>query len=112
VPFADEETWKRTEEYFVQDQLPFNQAAIAQALFPEAGVNSPNSSNKRRLGQFSALPIGSRVVVNPWTNRVEMLKSQPIPQTSARMAPFEAAPFYPHLRRLDASEKPQNGTPH
>src|SRR5271167_2329874 len=25
VPFADEETWKRTEEFFVQDTLPFNQ---------------------------------------------------------------------------------------
>jgi hypothetical protein len=37
VPFADEETWKRTEEFFVQDPLPFSQVAFAQALFPDFG---------------------------------------------------------------------------
>jgi hypothetical protein len=35
VPFADEQTWKRTEEFFVQDPLPFSQVAFAQALFPD-----------------------------------------------------------------------------
>jgi hypothetical protein len=35
VPFADEETWKRTEESFVQELPPFNQLAFAQALFPD-----------------------------------------------------------------------------
>ncbi|MBV8051183.1 MAG: hypothetical protein JOZ80_08350, partial [Acidobacteriaceae bacterium] len=35
VPFADEEAFKRTEEFFVQDPPPFNQVAFAQSLFPD-----------------------------------------------------------------------------
>jgi hypothetical protein len=87
-----------------------NDFGSRQLVGLEAVVNSPNSLNKSRRDQISALPIGSRIVVNPWTDRVEMLKSEPIPQTSARKAPFEVAPFYPHLTRLDTSEIPQNGT--
>src|SRR5215467_11322809 len=38
VPIADEETWYQgAEKYFVQDPLPFNQLAFAQALFPDFG---------------------------------------------------------------------------
>jgi len=45
VPFADEQTWKRTEEFFDQDPLPFNQIALAQALFPDLDhFDSPNYS--------------------------------------------------------------------
>jgi len=36
-----------------------------------------------------------------------MLKSKPLPLLSkAEKIPFEVTPFYPHLKRLDAPEKP------
>jgi hypothetical protein len=71
-------------------------------------ANKPAKAD--RLDQVSALPMGSRIVVDPWTDRIEMLRSKPVPLLSkAEKIPFEVTPFYPHLRRLDATEKPQNG---
>lgn len=63
-----------------------------------------------RLDQISALPIGSRIVIDPWSNRIEMTKSKPVPLLSkAEKIPFEVTPFHPYLRRLEASERPQSG---
>jgi hypothetical protein len=62
-----------------------------------------------RLDQISALPLGSRIVVDPWSGRIEMRKSKPVPLLSkAEKIPFEVTPFYPYLKRLDAPEKPQS----
>jgi Peptidase family M48 len=62
-----------------------------------------------RLDQISALPLGSRIVVDPWSGRIEMLKSKPVPLLSkTEKIPFEVTPFYPHLKRLDAPEEPQS----
>jgi Peptidase family M48 len=70
-------------------------------------IDSPKPPKKDRLDQISALPIGSRIVVDPWSDRIEMLKNKPVGLTSpAEKIPFEVTPFYPHLKRLDASEKP------
>ena len=81
-----------------------------------AGTEARYGSNKfaksDRLDQVSALPIGSRIVVDPWTDQIQMLKSKPVPLLSkAEKLPFEVTPFYPHLRRLDATEKAQNAAP-
>ena len=63
-----------------------------------------------RRDQISALPIGSRIVVDPWSDRIELLKSRPVRlMSTAEKIPFEVTPFYLHLRRLDAPEKPQSG---
>ena len=77
------------------------------------GMQSRNDAHKLpradRLDQISALPIGSRIVVDPWSDRIEMLKSKPVPLLSkAEKIPFEVTPFYPHLRRFDATRKPQS----
>jgi hypothetical protein len=62
------------------------------------------------LDQVSALPTGSRIVVDPWTDRIEMLTSKPVRLMSkAEKIPFEVTPFYPHLKRLDAPERVQRG---
>lgn len=64
-----------------------------------------------RVDQISALPLGSRIVVDPWSDRIEMLKSKPVRLESAsEKMPFEVTPFFPHLKRLDGQEKPQPGT--
>jgi hypothetical protein len=63
-----------------------------------------------RVDQIPALPLGSRIVVDPWSDRIEMLKSKPVRLESAsEKAPFEVTPFVPHLKRLDG-EKGQLGT--
>lgn len=80
---------------------------------PLVGVQARAVSHKLprpdRLDQISALPLGSRIVVDPWSGRIEMLKSKPVPLLSkAEKIPFEVTPFYPHLKRLDPPEKPQS----
>jgi len=69
-------------------------------------IDSPKPPKKDRLDQLSALPIGSRIVVDPWSDRLEILKNKPLRITSpAEKIPFEVTPFYPYLKRLDAPDK-------
>jgi hypothetical protein len=57
-----------------------------------------------KLDQIAALPLGGRVKLNPWDNRVEMVKAQPVAITSARdKMPFEVTPFFPRLTRYGAN---------
>jgi Peptidase family M48 len=54
----------------------------------------------RKTDQVAALPLGGRVKLDPWSNRVELLKTKPVPLTSAReKMPFEVTPFFPFLTR-------------
>jgi hypothetical protein len=57
-----------------------------------------------KLDQIAALPLGGRVKLNPWDNKVEMVKAQPVAITSARdKMPFEVTPFFPRLARINAT---------
>ena len=60
-----------------------------------------------KIDQISALPIGARLKLDPWSNRVELLKAKPVPLLSAReKMPFEITPFMPFLTRY---QKPGTG---
>jgi hypothetical protein len=53
-----------------------------------------------KLDQIAALPIGARLKLDPWTDRVELIKAAPVPLLSAReKMPFEITPFMPYLTR-------------
>ena len=53
-----------------------------------------------KLDQIAALPLGGRVKLNAWDNKLEMVKAQPVAITSARdKMPFEVTPFFPRLTR-------------
>ena len=57
-----------------------------------------------KLDQIAALPLGGRVKLNPWDDKVEIVKSQPVAITSARdKMPFEVTPFYPRLTRYSTA---------
>ncbi|PYX34674.1 MAG: hypothetical protein DMG80_01305 [Acidobacteria bacterium] len=57
-----------------------------------------------KLDQIAALPLGGRVKLNPWDDKVEMVKAQPVAITSARdKMPFEVTPFFPRLTRYGAN---------
>jgi hypothetical protein len=57
-----------------------------------------------KLDQIAALPLGGRVKLNPWDNKVEIVKAQPVAITSARdKMPFEVTPFFPRLSRYNAT---------
>ncbi len=64
-----------------------------------------------KLDQIAALPLGGRVKLNPWDNKVEMVKAQPVAITSARdKMPFEVTPFYPRLTRYGSNPPVVTGT--
>jgi len=64
-----------------------------------------------KLDQIAALPMGGRVKLNAWNDRVELTKSAPVAITSARdKMPFEVTPFFPRLSRLTTDANPGNAT--
>ncbi|HTZ99043.1 MAG TPA: hypothetical protein VMB02_01855 [Candidatus Aquilonibacter sp.] len=63
-----------------------------------ATVGPPLDADK--LDQVAALPLGARVKVDPWDDRVELLKAKPVALSSAReKMPFEVTPFLLYLTR-------------
>jgi hypothetical protein len=77
----------------------------------QALANSDKPLQMERVDQIAAFPLGSRIAVDPWSDRIEMLKSKPArPDSAAEKMPFEVTPFFPHLKRLDEHANAQNGT--
>jgi hypothetical protein len=54
--------------------------------------------------QMAALPLGAKLVVNPWNGRIELFRSEPL----AALAPYERAELAvtPFMPLLDYAEKP------
>lgn len=62
-----------------------------------------------KLDQFDALPIGSRININPWDDSAEMLKIESVAITSPReKLPFGITPFEPILTRHEPATSIQN----
>jgi Peptidase family M48 len=56
---------------------------------------------------ITALPIGGRVKIDPWGDKLELLKSKPIGNVAEReKMPFEVTPFMPYLTRFGTDAKP------
>jgi hypothetical protein len=69
-----------------------------------AVMNSAPALDVNKLDQIAALPLGGRVKLNPWDNKVELIKTTPVAITSARdKMPFEVTPFFPRLTRIPSS---------
>jgi hypothetical protein len=79
------------------DALPRFASLISQA--------PPLEENK--LDQIAALPLGSRIKVDPWSNQIGMLKNRPVSLLSTReKMPFEVSPFLVYLTRAEAAPPP------
>jgi hypothetical protein len=62
-------------------------------------ANSPKLEITK-TDQIAALPLGSRIKLDPWNDHIEMVKSKPVTLLSAReKMPFEVTPFMPYLVR-------------
>ena len=73
------------------------------------GLSRSGQLQTNRLDQVGALPLGSRIGVNPWSDQIELLKSKPVQlESSAEKMPFEVTPFFFHLKRLDDEHKMQS----
>jgi len=77
-------------------------AFISAKMVSAAPALEPN-----RLDQIAALPLGSRVKLDPWSDRVELMKSKPVALTSpAEKMPLGLAPFFPYLTRTAGAAAP------
>ncbi len=78
-----------------------------QVSFYTQLISSAPALQPEKLDQIAALPIGARIKLDPWSDRVELLKAKPVPLLSAReKMPFEVTPFMPYLTRY---QKPSSG---
>ncbi|HEY4818481.1 MAG TPA: M48 family metalloprotease [Candidatus Acidoferrum sp.] len=77
-----------------------------------AATPTTNADTKKNPQMIAALPIGGRVKLDVWYDRLELIKSKPIGTVAEReKMPFEVTPFMPYLTRYNAdSSKPANAS--
>src|SRR5271168_2545243 len=63
---------------------------------------------KQNPQKIAALPLGGRVKIDPWNDKLELIKSKPVGTVAEReKMPFEVTPFMPYLTRYGTdSTKP------
>lgn len=82
------------------DQIA-NAAALARL---RQYVESAPALEDNKLEQIAALPLGSRVKLNPWNNHLELIQTRPLSLLSPReKMPFEVTPFSLYLTRSEPS---------
>jgi hypothetical protein len=78
----------------IQPKLGNGVMRPAALQVPSTGVEWDNKE------QITALPLGSRIKLDPWTSRVELVRGKPVALISAReKMPFEVTPFVLYLTR-------------
>jgi hypothetical protein len=57
-----------------------------------------------KLDQLAALPLGARVLLDPWTDRVSLIRPSSVAMVSPReKKSFEITPLFPYLTRLNSA---------
>jgi hypothetical protein len=70
----------------------------------EPVVQAAPQLQQKDVQQIAALPLGSRIKLDPWNDRVEMKSMKPVPLYSARdKMPLEVTPVFLNLARVDDS---------
>jgi peptidase M48-like protein len=76
-----------------------------QVIRLSALMTSAPELDEMKLDQIAALPLGGRIKLDPWQDKVEMIKAGAVSYTSARdKLPFELTPFFPRLTRLSMGD--------
>ena len=89
---------------------------LGNGLFQEGHVprlgelaNAAPDLDESKIDQIAALPLGSRVKLNPWNNALSLIKTKPVALLTAKdKMPFHITPFVLHLIRVEAGDT--NGT--
>jgi len=78
-----------------------NSFAASKSVRMASLLDAAPALEAKRLDQIAALPLGGRIKVDPWTDRVELSKAKPVTLTLAReKMEFEITPFFPYLTRV------------
>jgi hypothetical protein len=83
-----------------------NGLAGAAGLLRLAGVSSQAQPREESQSeQLAALPLGSRIRLDPWTNQIALIKTKPVALLSPKeKMPFEVAPLRIYLTRLPSGQ--------
>ncbi|MBV9183180.1 MAG: M48 family metalloprotease [Acidobacteria bacterium] len=75
-----------------------NAMADSKKLRMSALTESAPQLEMNHIEQIAALPLGSRIKVDAWSNQLSLMKPKPLNLLSAReKMPFEITPFFPYL---------------
>ncbi len=105
-------------------QVDARRGALSHLIRSDMGNSLVNASELRmkdlttsapklepqKVTQVAALPLGGRIRVDPWSNRIEINKAKAVQLLTAReKMPFEVTPVFPHLTRIsDEAAAPAN----
>jgi hypothetical protein len=105
-------SWQMTNASLFFQALQSRQKEIPNLISPHLGNRVPGlslasaataSADPKAAGntqKIAALPLGGRVKMDPWNDKLEMIKSKPIGTIAEReKMPFEVTPFMPYLTR-------------
>jgi hypothetical protein len=85
------------------DRVPtnMNMASAQPVAQPPAAATAPvDPKAKGAASPIVALPLGGRVKMDPWSDKLEMLKAKPVGTVAEReRMPFEVTPFMLYLTR-------------
>ena len=86
------------------DRVPTNSALAAaggaSSVQPTGPSATPDAKSASGQPQIIALPLGGRIKMDPWSDKLEMLKAKPIGTVAEReKMPFEVTPFMLYLTR-------------
>jgi hypothetical protein len=87
------------------DRVPVNMA-LATPSAPAVSDNPDQPAAKPATAQavIAALPLGGRIKMDPWSDKLEMLKSKPVGTVAEReKMPFEVTPFMLYLTRENSA---------
>jgi hypothetical protein len=86
------------------DRVPVNMtlssAAVPSGQKPGDPKASADPTQQAGRTPLVALPLGGRIKMDPWSDKLEMLKSKPVGAVAEReKMPFEVTPFILYLVR-------------
>ena len=85
---------------------------LGNQVYPIAALmNAGPRLERDKTDQIAALPMGSRVKLDPWNDTIEMMKAPSVALLSAReKMPFEVTPFMPYVTRYREASATENST--
>jgi len=87
-------------------------ADIKNKVAPVAADATDPKDPKKNSQAIAALPIGGRVKLDVWNDKLDLIKSKPVGTVAEReKMPFEVTPFMPYLTRYNIeAAKPANAS--
>jgi hypothetical protein len=69
------------------------------------------NDEKEQRNVIAALPLGGRIKLDPWSDELQMIRSEPVASITEReKMPFEITPFLPYLTRQEESKSIRSQT--